>query len=159
VAVLVGGSNGRFRLEQAQGAALATQLAGMMNRDRPGLALTPSRRTSQAVRRVLADTLVPLGAYVWDMTGENPYFGLLALADVIVATVDSISMVSEAVATHAPVLLADLPGRSSRIGRFRRALLDEGRVRPYAGRLDSWPVVPLDDTPRAGWEVRHRLGL
>ncbi len=159
VAVLVGGSNGRFRLEAAEGAALAAQLSGLMNRDRPGLALTPSRRTSPAVRQALRDALVPRGAWVWDMQGENPYFGLLALADVVVVTVDSISMVSEAVATQAPVLLADLPGRSARIGRFRRALLNEGRVRPFSGRLETWPVVPLDDTAQAGCEVRRRLGL
>ncbi len=159
VCVLVGGSNGRFRLEAAEGAALAARLARMMTHDRPGMAVTPSRRTAPAVRRALAAGLLPHGAWVWDMEGENPYFGLLALADVLIVTVDSISMVSEAVATHAPVLLADLPGRSSRIGRFRRALLEEGRVRPYSGRLESWPVLPLDDTAEAGAEVRRRLHL
>ncbi len=159
VAVLVGGSNGRFRLGAAEGAALAGQLSGMMNRDRPGVALTSSRRTPPAVLQQLRQTLEPRGAWVWDMAGENPYFGLLALADAIIVTVDSISMVSEAVATQAPVLLADLPGRSARIGRFRRALLAEGRVRPFSGRLETWPVVPVDDTPQAGWEVSRRLGL
>ena len=159
VAVLVGGSNGRFRLEAREGAALAALLAGMMVGDRPGLAVTPSRRTASAVRRALADALCPLGAWMWDMTGENPYFGLLALADAIIVTVDSISMVSEAVATHAPVLLADLPGRSARIGRFRHSLLQAGRVRPFQGRLQLWPVEPLDDTFEAGAEVRRRLKL
>ena len=138
VAVLVGGSNGRYRLGTREGEALAASLAGLIRRDRPGLALTPSRRTSPEIRRSLTDALRPLGAWVWDMQGENPYFGLLALADVIIVTVDSISMVSEAVATHAPVLLADLPGRSARIGRFRASLLDSGAraaVRRAFGRL------------------------
>ena len=36
VAVLVGGSNGRFRLEAAEGAALAQQLAAMMRKDHVG---------------------------------------------------------------------------------------------------------------------------
>ena len=35
---------------------------------------------------------------------------MLALADAIVVTGESVSMVSEAVATAAPVLLAELPG-------------------------------------------------
>ncbi len=159
VTVLVGGSNGRFRLGAAEGARLAGQLVGMMDRDRVGVALTASRRTSPEVRETLRQALLPKGGWVWDNEGENPYFGLLALADVIVVTVDSISMVSEAVATHAPVLLAELPGRSARIGRFRRALLEAGRVRTYSGRFESWPVAPLDDTAQAGWEVRRRLGL
>ncbi len=159
VSVLVGGSNGRFRLEAAEGAQLAGQLAAMMQRDRPSLALTASRRTSPAVRDILHQTLTPHGAWMWDMQGENPYFGLLALADAIVVTVDSISMVSEAVATSAPVLLAELPGRSARIGRFLGALLESGRVRRFAGRFETWQTAPIDDTAEAGAEVRRRLNI
>ena len=159
VAVLVGGSNGRFRLEAKEGAALAESLAGMMRQDRVGLALTPSRRTTPAVRAALHAALDPLGAWVWDMTGDNPYFGLLACADAIVATVDSVSMVSEAVATAAPVLLAALPGRSRRIGRFAADLQADGRVRPFTGRLQMWHTSPLDDTQAAADEMRRRLGF
>ncbi|MDE2582955.1 MAG: mitochondrial fission ELM1 family protein [Rhodospirillales bacterium] len=159
VAVLVGGSNGRFRLDAAVGRQLAAQLAAMMDRDRVGLMLTPSRRTDPAVTQVLAETLRPRGAFVWDGSGDNPYFGMLALADVVVATEDSVSMVSEAVATAAPVLLAELPGRSRRIGAFTAGLLEDGRVRRFAGRLEQWPTAPLDDTAAAAAEVRRRLGL
>ncbi|HLB97136.1 MAG TPA: mitochondrial fission ELM1 family protein [Acetobacteraceae bacterium] len=159
VAVLVGGSNGRHRLDLAAGTALAEQLAHMMRRDHVGLMLTPSRRTDPAVVRVLQERLAPLGAWVWDGQGENPYFGMLALADVIIATEDSVSMVSEAVATSAPVLLAGLPGSSRRIDAFHQALLDDGRIRPFAGRCEVWPTAPLDDTPLAGAELRRRLRL
>lgn len=159
VAVLVGGSNGRFRLDASVATQLAGALAQMVRRDRVGLALTPSRRTDPAVRRILTEALGPLGAYVWDGEGENPYFGMLALADAIVVTEDSVSMVSEAVATQAPVLLAALPGRSRRIRAFTEILLKEGRLRPFAGRLETWTATPLDDTAAAAEEVRRRLGL
>ncbi len=159
VAVLVGGANGRFRLDAAVGAALAAQLAEMMRRDRVGIALTPSRRTGPAVRRILTDALQPTGGWVWDMTGDNPYFGLLALADAIVVTTDSVSMVSEAVATSAPVLLAALPGRSRRIERFTEGLRADGRVRIFAGRLETWDCAPLDDTQAVADEMRRRLGF
>jgi hypothetical protein len=107
----------------------------------------------------LATALAPAGAWLWDGAGENPYFGLLALADAIVVTEDSVSMVSEAVATAAPVLLAPLPGRSRRIAAFMAGLATAGRVRPFAGRFETWPAEPLDDTPAIGAEVRRRLGL
>jgi len=159
VAVLVGGSNGRFRLDAAVAGELASQLAAMMKRDAVGVAVTPSRRTDPAAVRVLAEALIPLGAYVWDGTGENPYFGMLGLADAIVVTVDSVSMVSEAAATSAPVLLAKLPGRSRRNALFIDSMLAEGRVREFAGRFEQWPVAPLDDTPEAAAEMCRRLGL
>ncbi len=159
VAVLVGGSNGRFRLEAAEGAALAAQLATMMQTDRVGVAVTPSRRTAPEVRTALRDRLAPIGALVWDDDGENPYFGLLAHADAIVVTADSVSMVSEAVATAAPVLLAELPGRSRRIGAFLAGLVADQRVRPFRGRLETWQTAPLDDTQAAADTVRRRLGF
>ncbi len=159
VAVLVGGSNGRFTLDRAAGQALAAQLARLMQADRVGLYLTPSRRTDPAVVQVLRETLCPLGAEVWDGQGDNPYFGLLAVADAIVVTGDSVSMVSEACATSAPVMIARLPGKSRRIGLFLQGLQDDGRVRDFAGRLESWPVSPLDDTPMAAAEACRRLGL
>jgi hypothetical protein len=159
VAVLVGGSNGRFRLDRAVAAALGAQLADMMRLDRVGLALTPSRRTSPEVRAALTEAVAPLGGWVWDMTGDNPYYGLLACADAIVVTEDSVSMVSEAVATSAPVLLAPLPGHSRRIRLFNQLLKQDGRARPFTGRLQTWDAKPLDDTPMAGAELRRRLGL
>jgi mitochondrial fission protein ELM1 len=158
VSVLIGGSNGRFRLGVAEAQALAAQLAGMMKADRVGLALTPSRRSDPAVTAILAAALLPLGALVWDGTGDNPYMGMLALSDAIVVTVDSVSMVSEAVATRAPVLLAELPGASRRIGMFLQDLIDANRVRPYQGRFETWPVEPLDDTAAAAAAMCHRFG-
>jgi len=159
VAVLVGGSNGRFRFDAATAAALGASLAAMMRTDRVGLALTPSRRTAPEARAALTAAIQPQGGWIWDMAGDNPYFALLALADAIVVTEDSVSMVSEAVATHAPVLLAPLPGRSRRIRLFNHYLMEDKRIRPFTGRLDQWPVTPIDDTQAAADEMRRRLGM
>jgi hypothetical protein len=157
VAVLLGGSNGRYRFETPQAHALAAQLANVARE--AGLIITPSRRTAPEVLAILRAALEPLGAWIWDFTGENPYFGMLACADAIIVTADSVSMVSEAVATHAPVYLARLPGKSSRIGMFMDALVKDGRARDFDGRLALWNTAPLDDTAEAGAELRHRLGL
>lgn len=159
VAVLLGGSNGRYRLDIATAAVLAAQLTAMMDADRVGLMLTPSRRTAPAALAVLAEALAPRGAWLWDGTGANPYYGMLGLADLIIATSDSVSMVSEAVATAAPVMLARLPGRSARIGAFMDMLAADGRVRDFAGRFELWPVAPLDDTAAAAAEMLRRLHL
>lgn len=159
VSVLVGGSNGRYRLDAATARRLAAELGGMITRDGAGIALTPSRRTAPEVRRILADTLTPLGAWVWDGQGANPYFGLLGLADLVVVTADSVSMASEAAATRAPVLLAPLPGKSRRIAQFMQDLVSYDRARPFRGRVELWPVDPLNDTQDAADEMCRRLKL
>ena len=159
VAVLVGGANGRFRFDRAVASRLAGEIAAMMRQDGVGVAATPSRRTAPESNSALRETLLPLGAYVWDGSGENPYFGLLGLADAIVVTVDSVSMISEAVATEAPVMLAPLPGRSRRNGLFVAAMEASNRVRPFAGRFTTWKVAALNDTAEAASEMRRRLGL
>lgn len=159
VAVLLGGNNGRYRLDREVGAKLAADLADMMRRDNVGVAVTPSRRTDPAVTALVRDALQPLGGWVWDFTGENPYFGMLALADMIVVTQESVSMISEAAATHAPVMFANLPGSSRRQGIFLKTMMQENRIRPFQGRFTTWNVAPLDDTPRAAAEMRHRLRL
>jgi mitochondrial fission protein ELM1 len=159
VAVLLGGNNGRFRLDRNAGARLAADLATMAERDKVGIVVTPSRRTDPVVTDLIRAALAPSGGWVWDFAGENPYFGMLALADLIIVTQDSVSMISEAAATTAPVMVAPLPGSWRRQGLFLKPLLDENRVRPFEGRFSTWPVSPLNDTPEAAAEMHRRLGL
>ena len=68
-------------------------------------------------------------------------------------------MISEASATSVPVMIARLPGRSRRIAAFLAELRAIGRVRDFAGRLEMWPVTPIDDTAAAAAELRRRLAL
>ncbi len=131
----------------------------MVRRDNVGVVVTPSRRTDPAVTALIREALAPFGGWVWDFAGENPYFGMLALADLIVVTQDSVSMISEASATSAPVLFASLPGSSRRQGIFLKTMMNEDRIRPFTGRFLHWPVTPLNDTPAAAAEMRRRLGL
>lgn len=159
VAVLIGGANARFRLDSPVATNLARKLAGMMESDGAGVMVTPSRRTGAEVTRILTEILTPLGGWVWDGSGANPYFGMLALADAIVVTQDSVSMLSEAVATPAPVMMAELPGQSRRQRIYTDGLLADGRIRRFAGRLDLWPVIPINDTLEAAAEIRRRLRL
>ncbi|MDE8346681.1 MAG: mitochondrial fission ELM1 family protein [Acidocella sp.] len=159
VAVLLGGANGRYRFGVAEAKALAASLAEMMRRDHVGLVITPSRRTAPEVVTILRHALGGLGAWIWDGAGDNPYFGMLACADAIIVTADSVSMVSEAVATNVPVYLVRLPGRSARIGAFMQALVNDGRVRDFAGRLALWDTSPVNDTAMAAAMLRRRMGL
>lgn len=158
VAVLIGGSNRRHRLAPAIATRLADDLVRLARDSGGSLAVTPSRRTGAENEAIIRKRLKDVPAYVWDGRAENPYFGMLALADAIVVTEDSVSMTSEAVATGKPVYIARLEGESRRLRRFHQMLMDDGMTRPFTGQLAAWRYAPPDDTARAAAEIRRRFG-
>jgi uncharacterized protein len=157
VAVLLGGPAGRYRFGPAEVSKIAARLSALVRQTGAGLCVTPSRRTGKANEALLRTLLEGLPAFVWDGTGENPYLGFLALADYILVTADSVSMVSEACATGKPVYVIDLPGGSRRNRRFHAALAAAGYTRPFADRLDPWSYQPAVDTALVAAEVRRRM--
>ena len=158
VAVLVGGSSGSYRLTPEATDALCDRLATLSRAAGAGLAVTPSRRTGEANVDILHRRLADLPALVWDGDGENPYFGLLGLADALIVTCDSVSMASEACATGKPVYVVDLPGGSRKFREFHAGLRAAGMTRPFAGALESWSYAPPGDTARVAAEIARRIG-
>lgn len=159
VAVLIGGSNRHYRMTPAVMRRVAEHLATLAREEGAGLMVTTSRRTGAENEAVLRGTLAGLPAYVWNGEGENPYFGLLAVADHIVVTGDSVNMVSEACFTGKPVHVIELEGGSRRFQAFHRSMREAGLTRTFNGVLETWSYEPRDETGRIAAEVRRRAGL
>jgi uncharacterized protein len=157
IAVLIGGSNGQFRMTRQSTESLADGLAGLVRNHGAGLMVTASRRTGAENEAVLRDRLKGLSAEIWDGSGANPYFGYLGLADAILVTGDSVSMVSEACATGKPVYVFDLEGGSDKFRRFHENMRERNFTRPFQGELKDWDYTPLQDTARVAEEIRRRI--
>lgn len=151
VAVLLGGASRAHRFTPTRAEALADGLARIDG----SIVITPSRRTSMEIVTLLGRRLPR--AWIWDGAGENPYLGMLALAEHIVVTEDSASMVSEAASTGKPVYVAAMDGGSARFEAFHALLREEGVTRPFDGSLASWSYEPVNDTPRIAAEIRRRI--
>jgi mitochondrial fission protein ELM1 len=159
IAVLIGGQNRVYRFDLDALSTIADQIAALARRHGASLLVTPSRRTGEAGEALLRERFAGLPAEVWDGSGENPYFAYLALADAILVTEDSVSMVSEATATGKPVHVIALAGGSRRFRAFHRHLREAGITRPFTGALEEWHYRPPDETARAAAEIRRRIGL
>ncbi len=157
VAVLVGGNSKVHKLTADATYTLGANLKKIVVHG-AGLAVTASRRTGVDNERILRDMLDRKKALMWDGAGENPYFGYLGLADAIIVTSDSVSMVSEAASTGKPVYIAELEGGSRKFDEFHALLSADGHTRPFTGELeDDWTPPRLDDTERVAAEVLKRL--
>lgn len=158
VAVLVGGNNRYYSLDEDWMRGFVAQLRNMCERSGCGIMATISRRSGEAEANILRGGLASLPAVLWDGKGPNPYFGFLGLADAIVVTCDSVSMISEACSTGKPVLVARLPGRSKRFDAFFDSLLKQGLIQWFDGRLMQWDSGKLDDMGHITRDVRQRFG-
>ena len=146
VAVLVGGKNAIYDFDEAAAEKFAAQLAALTDKEGVSLMVTPSRRTGDPQTQIIKDALTAKPAYVWDGTGDNPYFGFLGQADAVIVTSDSVNMVGEAAFTGKPVYVVELEGHSAKFRRFLDAIYQKGAARPFVGALESWEYAPLNAT-------------
>jgi mitochondrial fission protein ELM1 len=168
-AVLVGGDSRHYRWTPDDVARFTWHLDALA---RSGVALmgTTSRRTRQSDPSLQARVeaiFAAHGGFLWDGTGDNPYLQLLALADAIVVTADSVNMVGEAAATGRPVLVFKPTWRASRGPRsyaLIAGLERDGVVHAFEGRLEGQAYEPLNSTPVIAGAIasayaRHRRAL
>jgi len=153
VALLLGGKVRSEGLDAAAAGALAAAIAAQAG----SVLATTSRRTGAPATRAVAEALraVPHRLYAWGEAGANPYAGFLAQADIIVATGDSVSMISESLATRAALHIADL-GAGPRHARFHASLFAAGEARPFAGILEASARMPRDEPGRVAALIRGR---
>lgn len=110
IALLVGGQTRPFRLDAKVAQQLMRQVNTLVEKMGGTLYVTTSRRTSAQVVKVVENYL-PQNAclYRFGDGGDNPYFGLLALADYFVVTGDSVSMMVEVARCKKPLAIYPLP--------------------------------------------------
>lgn len=173
LAVMVGGTSKHGVLTEAHVKALAKQMLALAKAHGMSLLVSTSRRTGEANSAVLARILegqkeVPVNVWRPESTTQrdNPYFAYLALADAVVVTGESVSMVGEAATAGKPVYVWGDVGRLPRkFQAYLQTLERQGRARPLpeAGKAGGEkltlraPAAGLMDTLMAAGFVRARL--
>ena len=123
------------------------------------LMVTTSRRTPDEVVARLRGRLQGKAHVVLNGPGDggNLYPGMLAWADRIVCSPDSVNMVSEACATYVPVFIAGHDQVHGRVRGFMDELVTLGRARPLEAGLAPFKVEPMRETERIARELQARL--
>ncbi|MCL2469471.1 MAG: mitochondrial fission ELM1 family protein [Alphaproteobacteria bacterium] len=172
IAVCIGGRNAVYDFEEEDMTTLAAQLVELAEQTQGSLMITTSRRTGEKNLSILRDALEqtslslaggPQGPtrqsqhILWTGQGPNPYCAMLAWADAVLVTADSVNMISEACTTGLPVHVIPLKGGSPKFRRFHQSLRDDGLTRPFQGKLEHWSYNPLQDAELVAARVRALL--
>lgn len=114
IAVLVGGDSPPYVFDRKMARRLMEAAIALARAQQGSLVVATSPRTGVTATDVMAQSLQQAGdvssqVYRWTPAREdNPYLGYLALADILVVTGDSMSMVAEACATGKQVQIFDM---------------------------------------------------
>ena len=155
----IGGPTRNWSLDRKIVLDAVAKLLRMAERDAGSVLVVGSPRTPEdvlgAVQQALAGARVP--AMLAPNDGPPPYLELLAAADTIFVTADSVAMVADAVMTAKPVGL--VPIRATRLGRAYMGMMDRlrpgRRVRPrdlrfFWAALEDQALVGTVEQPRRG---------
>ena len=138
IGVLLGGKTKHFKFSRSFAEKLATHLKRTASQTGGSLLITPSRRTPQHVTQTLNRVLHETPNFLWNKTGDNPYKGIIASADYIIATNDSTQMLSEAAFLETPLYIYPTPKTPKKIEKFLSFLYQENSARPFQGELTHW---------------------
>ncbi len=189
ITVNIGGNSGPFTFGPRAARRLAREASALARELGGSLLVSTSSRTPAGAAAVLEQAIdVPCNVYRWRPEDpDNPYLGMLALAERVVVTGDSIAMLSEACATGKPVSIFDLGGMrpGARVARdFRwggllygwlmrwcwqrlsrditlvhKQLVSSQRVNWLGEAAPAEPGQPVNDLDRAVSATRDLLGL
>jgi len=158
IALLVGGDDSVHALDSEQARRMGGEVGTLARNAGGSVFVTTSRRTDTDAARALVDALgnVTVHSYHWSRAhteDENPYFGYLALADILVVSGESASMLAEASATGKPVLIYPIAKRGKDTHRVK-FLLGQGVSQWVMRRAFARPLNRRGfERPQAGLEL------
>ncbi len=137
IMLLVGGATALYQFDPQIARKMGAEVRAFAARVNGTVFATTSRRTGQAASEALREGLGSLHfVYTWQPGQQaNPYLGYLALADVLIVTGESESMLAEAATTDIPLYIYPLPERPHDIvGRCKEWVLNQARAKQLTAR-------------------------
>ncbi len=157
--VLLGGETAATKFDRSAFEVLATKLERTLAQQGGRVMFCGSRRSSPEIAALVRERYGADGGVVWfdDSDGANPYAGVLAWADRLIVSPDSVNMVSEACATTVPVFVAEPSRATGRVRAFLASLEASGRIRAQDRELAAFAVTPLRETACVAAAVGEQL--
>ena len=130
----------------------------MFTPDKFKIVIITSYRTPERVIKKAFNTF-GFNHLVIKQIDKKAYLGSLAIADYIIVTCDSTSMISEAAVTGKPVYTAMMkPVKSiKRFNSFYSQFKDLGIIKELTDNIDSWSYDKLDEVNRIAPLIKEKM--
>ena len=120
--------------------------------------IIPSMRTPKSIIKKAQDYFVQ-GQVVIENVDKKAYLSALKLADHIVVTCDSTSMISEAAITGKPIYVAQMPAskKNERFDNFFKLFESLKIIKNLDTIIDSWSYEKLDEANKISTYLKNKL--
>ncbi len=158
VTFILGGPNKYYSFSIKQMEKMFSKIKNMFVSSKYKLIIIPSYRTPNNILK-LAFNYFNEDHLVIKERDKKAYLSSLALADLIIVTCDSTSMISEAAITGKPVYVARMSNKLSihRFEKFYKLFQDLGIIRYLDDKIEYWSYKGLDEVNRAAYLVKEKM--
>ena len=158
VTFVIGGPNKYYNYSEEQIHHIFNKVKTIFTPDKFKIIVIPSYRTPERIIKKAYNTF-SFSNYVVKKIDKQAYLSSLAIADYIIVTCDSTSMISEAAVTGKPVYMAMMkPNRSiKRFKSFYSQFKSLGIAKELADSIDNWSYDKLDEVNRIAPIIKEKM--
>ena len=158
VSFIIGGPNKYFNYSDEQIHYIFNKVKTLFTPDRFKIVVIPSYRTPEKIIKK-AHNAFSNNHHVVKNIDKKAYLCSLSIADFIIVTCDSTSMISEAAVTGKPVYMAMMkPNKSiKRFKNFYTKFKELGIARELTDSIDNWSYDKLDEVNRLAPIIKDKM--
>ena len=158
VSLILGGPNKYYNFDKDQLVNIFNQIKSNFISKSYKVIVIPSIRTPKSIIELAIKEMSSCG-YVANIVDKQAYLSAYSLADYIVVTCDSTSMISEAAASGKPIFVAHMkPKRNNyRFKRFFDLFKKMGIIRDLGEKVETWSYNKHNEAQRIAVELKNKI--
>ena len=158
VSFIIGGPNKYYDYSDQELHKLFTKIKTLFTPDKFKMVIIPSYRTPEEVIKKAYDAFSS-NHHVVKTVDKKAYLSSLAIADFMIVTCDSTSMISEAAVTGKPVYIAMMQPkkRNIRFKKFYSQLSNLGITKELNNVVENWSYESLNEVSRIAPLIKSKM--
>ena len=157
-ALIMGGPTKYYEYSRENIKAIFENLNNLNKQNNFQLVVIPSMRTPKNIIQYAKDYFGENHTVIIDVD-KKAYLSALAIAENIIVTCDSSSMISEAALTGKPIYVANISPKKNdkRFQKFRNLFRELNITRNLGEEIENWNYQKLDETNRVANIIKQKI--
>ena len=158
VSLILGGPNKYYSFNSDQIINIFNQIKSIFVSDGYKVIIIPSMRTPKEIVDLAIREMGSCG-HVVNKVDKQAYLSAYALANYVIVTCDSTSMISEAATSGKPIFVAHMKAKRNnyRFNRFYELFKQMGITRNLGEKVETWTYNKHNEAQRIATEIKNKI--